>query len=165
MDFEQAKRDITNWVTGFVEQPNKRLNGWAPCPHARKARVSGQFDIRPGCIDPYTDLCHAELGDFMVIAYVYDCCDFEAHEFERQIHDVNQAFLVPRDILALADHPESREEVLGVCMNQGEYAIAFIQPLTKLNAFAQSIATKGYYQGWPEDYLRALFEFRRDPRI
>lgn len=164
MDFEQAKRDITNWVTGFVEKPNDRLNGWAPCPHARKARTQGQFDIRPGVIDPYTDLMHAELGDFMVIAYVYDAGDFTAERFERQIHDVNQSFLVPRDVLALSDHPGSREEVMGVCMNQGEYAIAFIQPLGKLNSFAKSIATKGYYAGWPEEYLQALFEFREDPR-
>lgn len=164
MNFEQAKRDITNWVTGFVEQPNDKLNGWAPCPHARKARISGQFDIRPGVTDPYADLMHAELGDFMVIAYVYDARDFTAEQFERQIHDVNQGFLVPRDILALADHPDAREEILGVCMNQGEYAIAFIQPLSKLNSFARAIASKGYYTGWPEDYLQALFAFREDPR-
>lgn len=164
MDFEQAKRDIINWVTGFVERPNDHLNGWAPCPHARKARVSGQFDIRPGCIDPYTDLMHAQLGDFMVIAYVYDAAVFTAEEFERQIHDVNLAFLVPRDILALADHPDAREEVMGVCMNQGEYAIAFIQSLSKLNSFAQTIAARGYYKDWPEDYLKSLFEFRQDPR-
>lgn len=164
MNFEQAKRDITNWVTGFVEQPNQQLNGWAPCPHARQARVKGQFDIREGRIDPYTDLQHVELGDFMVIAYVYDKNNFAALEFEQQIKDVNQAFLVPRDILALADHPDTLEEVLGVRMNQGEYAIAFVQPLSKLNSFARSIAAKGYYHGWPEDYLQSLFEFRQDPR-
>jgi hypothetical protein len=164
MNFEQAKRDITNWVTGFVEQPNDKLNGWAPCPYARQARLKAQFDILPGRIDPYTDLQHAELGDRMVIAYVYDAEDFTAKQFERQIHDVNLAFLVPRNILALSDHPDSPELINGVGMNQGEYAIAFIQPLDKLNSFARAIAGRSYYQGWPEDYLRALFEFREDPR-
>jgi len=164
MDFEQAKQDITDWVTSFVEKPNEQLAGWAPCPYARQARLKGQFDIRPGVIDPYTDLRQVELGDFMVIAFVYDAADFTADQFERQIRDVNSGFLVPRNILALADHPAAPEEVLGVQMNQGEYAIAFIQPLDKLNSFARAAARKGYYLGWPEDYLRALFEFREDPR-
>ena len=164
MDFEQAKRDITNWVTGFVEKPNDDLDGWPPCPYARKARLQGQFDIRPGVTDPYADLMYAELGEFMIIAYVYDRALFTATQFEKMVHDVNLAFLVPRDMLALADHPDSQERVKGVIMNQGEYAIAFIQPLSKLNNFAKSIAAKGYYQGWPENYLGELFSFREDPR-
>ena len=164
MNFEQAQRDITNWVTGFVEKPNAKLNGWPPCPHARKARLDGQFDIRQGQIDPYTDLMKAEMGDFLVIAYVYDRDIMSADRFNQQIDAVNQAFLLSRDIIALADHPDAPEEVLGVTMNQGTYAIAFIQPLSKLNTFAHQIADKGYYQDWPEHYLQDLFRFREDPR-
>ena len=164
MDFAQAKIDILDWVTGFVEQPHPLLNGWPPCPHARKARLDGQFDIREGKIDPYTDLYQASMGDYLVIAYVYDAATIDADRFNQQIENVNRAFLVPRDIIALADHPGSPEQVLGVCMNQGNYAIAFIQPLSKLNAFAQQIAAKGYYAGWPEGYLQDLFQFRQDPR-
>ena len=164
MDFVQAKIDITNWITGFVEKPNADLDGWAPCPYARKARLQGQLDIRQGQIDPYTDLMHAELGDFMVIGYVYDPKNIDAEKFEQQIRDVNQGFLVPRDIIALADHPDSPEIVKGVSMNQGTWAIAFIQPLGKLNEFARLIAGKNYYDGWTEEYLQGLFEFREDPR-
>jgi hypothetical protein len=42
--------------------------------------------------------------------------------------------------------------------------MAFVQPLSKLNHFARLIAGRGYYEGWPEDYLKGLFEFREDPR-
>jgi len=164
MDFVQAKIDIMNWITGFVEKPNASLDGWAPCPHARKARLQGQLDIRQGQIDPYTDLMHAELGDYMVIGYVYDPAVIDAEQFEQQIRAVNQGFLIPRDIIALADHPDSPEIVKGISMNQGTWAIAFIQPLGKLNEFARLIAGKGYYHDWPEEYLQDLFEFREDPR-
>ena len=164
MDFVQAKIDIINWITGFVEQPHPALNGWAPCPHARKARLDGQFDIRQGQIDPYTDLMKVTMDDYMVIAYVYDAEKISAERFTQQIDAVNQGFLVHRDILALADHPNAPENVLGVHMNQGTYAIAFVQHLSKLNQFARQIASKGYYQGWPEDYLEDLFRFREDPR-
>jgi len=164
MNFEQAQRDITNWVTGFVEKPNAQLNGWPPCPHARRARLDGQFEIRPGRVDPYTDLRAVEMGDRMVIAYVYEPDKFAAEEFNYQIRSVNQGFLVPRNIIALADHPEEVENINGVIMNQGDWAIAFVQPLDKLNHFARLIAGKGFYDGWPEDYLKGLFEFREDPR-
>lgn len=164
MHFEQAKIDILLWVTGFVEKPHPALNGWPPCPHARKARLDGQFDIRQGQIDPYTDLMKAEMGDFMVIAYVYDRNLMSGERFNQQVEAVNRGFLISRDIIALADHPDAPEDVLGVRMNQGDYAIVFVQPLSKLNMFAQQIAAKGYYNEWPEEYLNDLFQFREDPR-
>lgn len=164
MNFEQAKIDILAWITGFVEQPHPALSGWAPCPYARRARIEGKFEIRPGKIDPYTDLQHIDIGELDVVALVYDPAEFDPNEFNQQITDVNQAFLCSRDLLALADHPESPEVVQGVCMNQGTWAIAFVQPLAKLNAHARMIAEKGYYKDWPEDYLLELFRGRKDPR-
>jgi len=164
MNFEQAQRDITNWVTSFVERPNAQLNGWPPCPHARKARLDGQFEIRPGRVEPYADLMSVDMGDKMVLAYVYEPEKFTSQEFNDQIRAVNKAFLIPRNILALADHPDDKEEVNGVIMNQGTWAIAFVQPLDKLNQFARIIASRGYYEGWPEAYLKNLFEGREDPR-
>jgi len=164
MDFVQARIDIINWITGFVEQPHPALNGWPPCPFARRARLDGEFDIRAGQIDPYSDLMKVAMDHWQVIAYVYDAAAIDADRFEQQIASVNQGFLIHRNIIALADHPDSPEEVLGVSMNQGTYAIAFVQPLDKLNAFARQIAPKGYYNGWPEPYLQGLFQFREDPR-
>ena len=164
INFEQAKIDILNWVTGFVEKPNAQLNGWPPCPHARKARLDGQFEIRQGRVDPYTDLRHVEMGDKMVFAYVYEPDKFTAKEFNDQVKSLNQGFLLPRNIIALADHPADVEDVNGVIMNQGTWAIVFVQPLDKLNHFARLIAGRGYYDGWPEEYLQGLFEGREDPR-
>ena len=164
MNFEQAQLDILAWITGFVERPHPALAGWAPCPYARRARLEGKFEIRPGHIDPYTDLQHINIGELDVVAMVYDPTEFEPEQFNQQITAVNQGFLRARDLLALADHPDSPEVVQGVAMNQGTWAIAFVQPLAKLNAHARMVAEKGYYKDWPEDYLRVLFEGREDPR-
>ena len=165
MDFVQARIDVMNWITGFIEKPNAGLNGWPPCPFARRARLNNEFDLRPGETTPFTDLQQATLEPYTVIAYVYDPKLISAAEFNQQIQALNQDFLVQRDIIALADHPDDREEVNGVCMNQGTWAIAFIQPLGKLNSFAQQLVPKGYYHNWPEEYLEGLFEFRKDPRV
>ena len=164
MDFEHARQDILNWIIEFVEQPHPALNGWPLCPHARRARTDGQLDIRPGVSDPYTDLRSVELGRFSVVIFVYDPAEFTANEFEQQIRAVNAAFLVPRDLLALADHPDTLETINGVSMNQGRWAMAFVQSLSQLDAVAKNLADRGYYQDWPDDYLQGLFAHRKDPR-
>jgi hypothetical protein len=164
MDIEQAKTHIMSWLTDFVEKPNPDLGDWPPCPYARQARLKGEFDIRAGIIDPYTDLMHADMENFTVIAYVYDAAAFSAEKFCQQVRAVNQGFLAAKNIIALPDHPGEPEVINGVTMNQGTYAIVFIQPTDKLNHFARLIAEKGYYQDWPPEYLAELFAFREDPR-
>ena len=165
MDFNQAQIDILLWITGFVERPNAGLSGWPPCPYARRARLNGEFEIRQGRIDPYSDLQAINMQEKTVVAYVYDPHDFDAEEFNNMVDTVNRDYLVPRDLLALADHPLSEEMVNGVKFNQGTWAIVFVQPLSKLNEFAKLLAGQGYYEQWPEDYLQGLFAHRQDPRV
>jgi hypothetical protein len=105
-----------------------------------------------------------ELGRFEVIVMIYDPVEFSAAEFTQQIQAVNTAFLIPKGLLALADHPDAPEIVNGVAMNQGQWAMAFVQDLRQLDAVAKTLADRGYYQDWPEPYLQELFEHRRDPR-
>lgn len=163
MDFEQAKKDILHWITTFVEQPHPALAGWPPCPYARRARSENLFQIRPGT-EPYWDLMHVDLGRLDVLAFVYEPRDFAASEFEDLVQRANQGFLLSRDLIALPDHPDSPEIVNGVSMNQGRWAIVFVQALTKLDSHARTLADRGFYHGWPEHYLAALFEERQDPR-
>ena len=163
MDFDQAQQDIMAWITGFVEQPHPALAGWPPCPYARRARTENLLEIRPGT-EPYWDLMHVELGRLDVLAFVYEPAHFDAEEFEDLVLRANQGFLVARDLIALPDHPDAPEIVNGVPMNQGQWAIVFVQSLSKLDSHARTLADRGFYHGWPEDYLSALFEGRQDPR-
>ena len=164
MDFAQAQQDVLHWMQSFVEQPHPALAGWAPCPYARQARAANRVRIEPGRVDPYWDLMHIDIGDLDVLVLVYDPVTISAADFDQQVAAVNRACLVGRDLLALADHPDLPEVVNGVTMNQGRWALALVQPLAKLNAHARLLADRGYYEGWPEDYLATLFENRQDPR-
>ena len=163
MDFDQAQQDIMTWLTQFVEQPHPALAGWPPCPYARRVRMENLFQIRSGT-EPYWDLMHVDLGNLDVLAFVYDPRDFAALEFEDLVQRANQGFLLSRDLIALPDHPDAPEIVNDVVMNQGQWAIVFVQALTKLNAHAKTLADRSYYDGWPEEYLAVLFEGRQDPR-
>jgi hypothetical protein len=158
--------DIEHWIEQFVEVPHPSLGGWAPCPYARKARLDRDFDVRLG-LAPMHDLIQVSrkgLAGKSVIIFVYDPTDTSYEELSYAVDVCNQEFLVPNNLLALEDHPDDSEVVNGVVMNNGTYALALVQSLSDLNEKAQLVAKKGFYDTWPEDYLRPLFKHRKDPR-
>jgi len=166
MDIEQVKKDIELWIANFLEVPHPALGGFSPCPYARSARVKNSYAVYLGT-DPYYDLKYRGrqgMGDKEVVIYVYDPKEWTHEQLAGSIDLANQEVLVPRDMLALEDHPDDVEMVNGVCMNQGTYALALVQSLSDLNAKAKQMANRGFYHSWPEEYLTGLFQHRQDPR-
>ena len=166
MDIETVTADILAWSEHFVEVPHPALGGWPPCPFARSARLNRTIQVLTGA-DPYFDLRNRArwgMGQYEVVVYAYDPTDWPYSRFHSAIESANQEFLLSRDLLALEDHPESVEDVNGVKMNQGQYALVLVQSLSKLNTAAKQMASKDFYHSWPEEYLTGLFAHRQDPR-
>jgi hypothetical protein len=166
MNLETVKQDIENWIVNFVEVPHPALGGFPPCPYARSARLKRSYQVFLGT-DPYYDLKHRArhgIGLSEVIIYAYDPTEWSHELFASSLDQANQEFLLSADLLALEDHPHDVEIVNGVCMNQGTYALALVQSVSDLDAKAKMMASKGFYHTWPEEYLQALFQHRRDPR-
>ena len=167
MDIEKVKADIEQWIVNFLEVPHPALGGFPPCPYARSARIKKSYAVYIGT-DPYYDLKNRGrqgMGDKEVVIYVYDPREWSHDMLASSIESANKEVLLPRDMLALEDHPDDIEMVNGVCMNQGTYAMALVQSLSDLNAKAALMASKGFYHAWPEEYLQALFQHRKDPRV
>jgi len=166
MDIDQVRQDIEQWIVAFVEIPHPALGGFPPCPYARSARLKKSYEIYIGA-DPYYDLKNRArygMGNKEVVIYVYDPKEWNHDIFASSIEAANTEFLLPADILALEDHPDDVENVNGVIMNQGKYAMILVQSLSDLNTKAKLVAQKGFYDTWSEEYLQALFRHREDPR-
>ena len=166
MELEQVKQDIESWIENFVEVPHPALGGFPPCPFARQARMKRTFEVYLGA-DPYYDLKNRArwgMGNQEVIIYAYDPAEWSHELFSASIESANTEHLLRNDILALEDHPADVENVNGVIMNQGKYALALVQCLSDLNTKAKQMAAKGFYHDWPEEYLQGLFHHRQDPR-
>jgi len=165
LDLERVQYDIEKWIATFVEVPHPALGGWAPCPYARRARLDRDFEVRLG-INPYFDLkVVAQTGiTKSVVIFAYGSTAYNYEQFHTQIESANTEFLLGKDLLALEDHPAAPEIVNGVNMNQGTYALALVQSLSDLNQRAGAMARQGFYDTWPEEYLKELFQHRQDPR-
>lgn len=166
IQLETLKSDIESWIEHFLEKSNDNLAGWPPCPYARSARLKQTYDVRIGG-DLYQDMvnvCRDGIGEFEVVIYAYDPDTYTPDQFHETLYLVNTGFLVPVDLIALDDHPLHLEDVNGVIMNQGKYALAMVQSLSDLNKRAKAMAKQGFYNSWPEEYLQDLFAFREDPR-
>lgn len=166
LDLQTVTQDIEQWIVNFVEVPHPALGGFPPCPFARSARMKKSYDVHVG-VDPYFDLKNRGRWGMMnreVVIYAYDPTEWSRERFAASIESANQEHLLCRNLVALEDHPADVEMVNGVCMNQGTYALALVQSLSDLNDKAKTMANKGFYHDWPEEYLQALFHHREDPR-
>ena len=166
MNIKTVTQHILAWSETFVEVPHPALGNWAPCPFARQARLAGTVSIFIGR-EPYFDLeSRATLGmqQYQVIIYAYDPGEWTLEYFSPRLKSANRDFLLSADLIALEDHPADVEDVNGVIMNQGKYALVLVQSLSKLNQSAKQMGTKGFYHAWPEPYLANLFRHRVDPR-
>jgi hypothetical protein len=166
MELQQLRQDILAWSENFVEKPHPALGGWPPCPFARSARLKNTIGIFVGT-DPYYDLKNRSsqgMGQYEVVIYAYDPEEWNHNLFSSSLEQANQDFLQYNDLIVLEDHPADVENVNGVIMNQGKYALALVQPLADLDQRAKGMAQKGFYHAWPEEYLKVLFQHRTDPR-
>ena len=167
LDLDTVRQDIENWIVNFVEVPHPALGGWPPCPYARSARLKKSYEVLLG-VDPYYDLKNRArwgMNNKEVIVYAYDPQLWDHVLFSASLEAANTEFLLAADMLALEDHPADIEDVNGVIMNQGTYALALVQSVSDLNAKAAQIARQGFYHNWPQDYLTKLFAHRQDPRL
>lgn len=166
MDIEQVTKDIEHWISTFVEVPHPALGGWPPCPYARSARLKQSYQVLLGN-DPLFDLQQRSrwgMYNWEVVIYVYDPEVWSSEVISANVASANENWLRRQDMVAMEDHPDDPEVVNGVCMNQGTYALILVQSLSDLDSRAQTIAQRGFYHDWPEDYLQGLFAHRQDPR-
>ena len=61
-----------------------------------------------------------------------------------------------RGYTALEDHPFEREEVQGIWLNNGTWALVLIQPTEKLVEARQWLETKDYYKNWDTNYKESV---------
>jgi hypothetical protein len=152
------RQRLQQWLVDFVEKPNPLLNNWPPCPYARQARLDNKIHIvfdSPLRIADYVS--HLDTNDVVVLCF--DHAEFTATQIELFTKHINSILLF-KDCVVLEDHPDIEELIHGVKMNFGECGLMVLQRLTKLNAAAEQLEKKGYYDTWSKENLDDVVNWR-----
>ena len=165
MDKNQAKQDITAWINDFVSKPNALLNNFPPCPYARKAMLEQKVDIRiPQDVSvsyAIADTLQTGIDDLDVGMLIFDPTYYTADMFSSVVEKANET--IDKNFVLLDDHPDNKEDINGVMMNNGKYAIVFVQKTDKLQQGHEYLEKHtDYYDVWSQENLDDVVTWRKD---
>lgn len=162
MNQQLIQQQLQDWLVDFVEKSNPLLDGWAPCPYARKARVNGRFDVKFATADNLEAVINsaaAQLDQRDVVAVCINSDDITAQALEEFVAEQNKKHM-PNDVLLLEDHPDAVEMINGVHMNFGPCALVLVQQLSKINEASDQLQKAGYYKHWSQENLDSVVSWR-----
>lgn len=163
MDERQIRRQLNEWLIGFVEKPNILLNNWPPCPYARQARIDNKIEIlflpNETNIENFIVDNLDKLDNFDVIIFCIDQYLIDSADLSSKIDILNRN-IMQKDYVLLEDHPSSIELLNGITMNFNHCALVLAQKLSKLNEASEQLRKKGYYNHWPKENLDYVVNWR-----
>jgi hypothetical protein len=162
MNQETIMVELQKWMIEFVEQPNSKLDNWAPCPYSRTARINNSIKI---CFSEVSNLWTTikESLPFLeekdVIIICFDHAVISATELQEFVESANQTLMMENYII-LEDHPEAPEYINSIKMNFDHCGLIILQKLNKLNEATKQLKKAGYYDNWSTDNLKFTVDWR-----
>ena len=153
--------EIKQWVEEFVSVKNEKLDK-IPCPFAKQAILQDTIKYvstqRIG--DSLLELIDNWSDRYEVVVLYTETELYSASEVSDIVKRFNK-LAMPRDIVALEDHPDDPEILNGVEMNFGKAILVLVQRLSKLNKASDILKKRGYYDDWPEENYNDVVAWRK----
>ena len=166
-------QEIKAWSKHALEKPLDYFNGLPPCPYAEKAWE----DNRVHCLIKDTDnkqVLYTTVSQFPnhldIVLIIDKKYELEAKKFHEYLDSMNVAIsdgmFIDKDIWVMGFHPDDEasgyvEDKNFSALVEEEYAIIFVQRLTKLYESADKLKKRGYYKNYNKDYnTNEIFKLR-----
>jgi len=162
MDKDELSSTLTNWIINFVEVSNKNLNGWAPCPYVRQARIKNQIEFLHSEITDFNETINNGiilLDKFEVIVIYFNHTEIDPVVLQEFVESKNKD-IMQNNYVILEDHPYNPEYINGVKMNFGHCGLLILQKLDKLNVASENLKRQGYYNVWSDKDLDNVVNWR-----
>jgi hypothetical protein len=168
-------REITQWSRQVLEPKSEFFNGMPACPFAEKAwkddKVSLMFKYENSYQCLYSTV--STFDDNFDVSIIIDL-NFEEdpEDFHDYLYEMNKAIsggmFINKDVWLMGFHPyDAPNEFVADCGStfepvvEDEYAMIFVQRLSKLQESADKLAKRGYYKSYEADYnAKELFNNR-----
>ena len=150
---DSASNDIEDWILNFLSKPNTTFAGLPPCPYAKRAWLDGKVLVRH-IHSQELELAIESFKDSFpdnkdVILFCVDLVSLRTKELADLCISTDKFVL-------LDDHPDSVEEIQGVVLNQGKYAIVFMQRRNQLIDARAELELTDYYKNFPASYKKDI---------
>ena len=172
---DQIRQEIRDWSAHALEKPSELFSGLPPCPYAKRAwadsKVTISFKYDSDMQDVYSAISQF-CDDYDLHILVDMAFEEDPEEFQDYLYQLNEAIsdgiFIDKDIWLMGFHPHDEPNDLiddqsFTPLVDVEYAIIFVQRLTKVQAAADKLKAKGYYDKYLSEYdAEHLFLQRRD---
>ena len=143
-----TEQELQEWILNKLSVNRPEFAGMPACPFALKAFTDKQVQLEKPPVDMIS-VCEL-LEHNEVVVYWFDPSIYSANELTVMCKNINSSY---PHIVALEDHPAEPEQVAGVTLNQGTWALILIQHKHKLDTARKKLKQSGYYDLWDPDYL------------
>ena len=100
-------------------------------------------------------------NDLDLVMLVFDAHHYDADMFADVVAKANDT--IDTNFVLLDDHPGNEENINGVKMNNGDYAIVFVQKTDKLDEGHRYLSEHtDYYDFWSQENLDDVVTWRKD---
>jgi len=167
--------DLRDWSLNVLEIPNKTLNGLPACPYAKEAWKQNKVHVVE------TDTLITDTVDQAVkFDNTYDLVIVASYTFPDSIEFFNQYIDVlnnehsKNDLHIMGFHPDygAEDAELDFLYEhdwesnvENEYAMMFIQSLSKVDDASLKLEKLGYYNAYPKEEYETLVLDRRKRRL
>lgn len=169
-----VEQDVRKWSNEFLEIPQQKLNGLAPCPYAKQAWIEDKvtFSIDTGLDGLVNEVSKFDSHKYDIVVWASTVLP-EVDYLDGFCDGMNEALAATgKDMHLMVFHPEYDAEEAGLefLVDDGasdtdlEYCMVFIQKLSLLDDASLSLEKSGYYTHFPDDVYNSLVIERRKLR-
>jgi hypothetical protein len=155
----ECKEFLSQWIINFLSTPQSILEGYPPCPYARKALVDNKINFLSS--SNYVQVISQEVAgwDNSYDVLLVECGAVNKDTFVKDVDIINTEILA-KGFVALEDHVEIEEPLHHLDFRNGKYNIILVQRLDKINQASASLKKLGYYNNWSNDMIDSVVTWR-----
>ena len=150
-----SNQNLKNWILDYLSKPNPVFNNMPPCPHAKKAWLEGNVEIKK-----FVNYDELENGIKDLVGSKVKIFYFEyplLPTAEKLKNVVSWLGTKHPQFIFYDEHPDMIEEVGGEVINSGVTAI-IVQDRKDLLEKRAELHKTGYYDKWTPEMKERIFD-------
>jgi len=168
-------RELVDWSTSVLSKASPHFNGLPPCPYARQAWIDGKvavifkYETNKQTIYNTVSMFDDNFDVAIIVDFKFDQDPELFHTYLDEMNDViAKGWFIDKDVWVMGFHPHDEESEFVEDVDfephiDAEYAMIFVQRLSKLQEAADKLDKKGYYDTYNGQYnAREIFEKRKN---